>query len=167
NVPNGRMSEFLSKEAQPGQPISFAGPYGSFYLRDVSRPVLFLAGGTGIAPFLSMLDVLAANGSRHPVRLVYGVTHEIDLVALEQLDEAQRKIEDFAYRTCVLDPAGSETRKGYVTQHVEQDWLNGGDVDIYLCGPVAMVDAVRGWLKDAGVTPASFHYEKFSASNAA
>ncbi|MFJ1258050.1 benzoate 1,2-dioxygenase electron transfer component BenC [Cupriavidus sp. CuC1] len=167
NVPNGRMSEFLSKEAQPGQPISFAGPYGSFYLREVTRPVLFLAGGTGIAPFLSMLDVLAANGSQHPIRLVYGVTHDIDLVALEQLDEAQRKLAGFEYRTCVVEPASSETRKGYVTQHVEQAWLNGGDVDIYLCGPVAMVDAVRGWLQDAGVTPASFHYEKFSASNAA
>lgn len=167
NVPNGRMSEFLSKQAQPGQPISFAGPYGSFYLREVTRPVLFLAGGTGIAPFLSMLDVLAENGSPHPVRLVYGVTHEIDLVALEQLDEAKRRLPGFEYRTCVLDPVSSDTRQGYVTQHVEPDWLNGGRVDIYLCGPVAMVDAVRGWLQNGGVTPASFHYEKFSASNAA
>lgn len=167
NVPNGRMSEFLSKEAQPGQAMTFAGPYGSFYLREVSRPVLFLAGGTGIAPFLSMLDVLAASGSQHPIRLVYGVTHEIDLVALAQLDAAKDKLAGFEYRTCVLDPLGSGIRKGYVTQHVAQNWLNGGDVDIYLCGPVAMVDAVRGWLQEAGVTPASFHYEKFSASNAA
>jgi benzoate/toluate 1,2-dioxygenase reductase subunit len=44
--------------------ISFLGPYGSFYLRPVARPVLLLAGGTGIAPFLSMLDVLAAKRFR-------------------------------------------------------------------------------------------------------
>lgn len=98
---------------------------------------------------------------------MYGVTHEIDLVALAQLDRAKDQLAGFEYRTCVLDPVSGETRKGYVTQHVERDWLNGGDVDIYLCGPVAMVDAVRAWLQDAGVTPASFHYEKFSASNAA
>ena len=58
-------------------------------------------------------------------------------------------------------------RLGYVTAHVESEWLNGGDVDIYLCGPVAMVEAVRGWLHESGITPAGFYYEKFSASNAA
>jgi benzoate/toluate 1,2-dioxygenase reductase subunit len=40
--------------------------------------------------------------------------------------------------------------------------MNGGEVDVYLCGPPPMVDAVRGWLTETGVTPASFHYEKFS-----
>jgi benzoate/toluate 1,2-dioxygenase reductase subunit len=68
--------------------MAFSGPFGSFYLRAVTRPVLFLAGGTGIAPFLSMLDVLAASGSAHPVRMVYGVTHDIDLVATERLEAA-------------------------------------------------------------------------------
>ena len=48
--------------------------------------------------------------------------------------------------------------------HIDPAWLNGGDVDIYLCGPVAMVDAVRQWLADSGITPANFYYEKFSAS---
>jgi benzoate/toluate 1,2-dioxygenase reductase subunit len=42
--------------------------------------------------------------------------------------------------------------------------LNGGDVDIYLCGPPSMVDAVRAWLGEQSVTPANFYYEKFSPS---
>jgi benzoate/toluate 1,2-dioxygenase reductase subunit len=164
NVPGGRMSSYLAEEAKPGQRISFSGPHGSFYLREVVRPVLFLAGGTGIAPFLSMLDVLAQQGSRHPVRLVYGVTNDRDLVALEQLDAARKRLPGFEYRTCVADEKSAHPRKGYVTGHVEQEWLNGGDVDIYLCGPVAMVEAVRQWLEQSGQQPASFHYEKFSAS---
>jgi benzoate/toluate 1,2-dioxygenase reductase subunit len=48
--------------------------------------------------------------------------------------------------------------------HVEASHLNGGDVDVYLCGPPPMVEAVRAWLAERGVTPASFYYEKFSAS---
>jgi len=167
NVPDGHMSGFLTKQAQPGQRIAFSGPYGSFYLRPVVRPVLLLAGGTGIAPFLSMLDVLAASGSAHPLRMVYGVTHDIDLVELDRLDAAAQRLDTFAYRTCVASADSSHDRKGYVTQHVEPEWLNGGDVDIYLCGPVAMVEAVRGWLKDSGIEPAGFYYEKFSASSAA
>jgi len=165
NVPDGRMSQFLAEEAQLGQKMTFSGPYGSFFLRDVKRPVLLLAGGTGIAPFLSMLDVLDANGFAQPVRMVFGVTNDIDLVALDKLNQIASKHPQFEYRTCVAAADSQHPRKGYVTQHVETDWLNGGDVDVYLCGPVAMVDAVRNWLGDIGVKPANFHYEKFSASS--
>lgn len=167
NVPNGCMSEFLAKEAQVGQKMTFSGPYGSFFLREVKRSVLLLAGGTGIAPFLSMLDVLAADGFKQPVRMVFGVTHDTDLVALEQLDRIAAEHPQFEYRTCVAAADSKHPRKGYVTQHVETEWLNGGDVDVYLCGPVAMVDAVKNWLGDIGVKPANFHYEKFSASSGA
>jgi benzoate/toluate 1,2-dioxygenase reductase subunit len=164
NVPQGKMSGYLSAQAQTGQRMAFSGPYGSFYLRPATRPVMFLAGGTGIAPFLSMLDVLAASGAPHPVRMVYGVTNDIDLVATDKLDVAAQRIAGFDFRTCVADGGSTHDRKGYVTAHVEPEWLNGGDVDIYLCGPVAMVEAVRDWLQASGIAPANFYYEKFSAS---
>ncbi|RKQ58021.1 benzoate/toluate 1,2-dioxygenase reductase subunit [Vogesella indigofera] len=167
NVPGGRMSHFLSHDARPGQRISFSGPYGSFYLREVVRPVLFLAGGTGIAPFLSMLAVLAESGSPQPLRMVFGVTNDVDLVALEQLEAAHVRLPQFEYRSCVASADSEHPRKGYVTGHIDPAWLNGGDVDIYLCGPVAMVDAVRQWLADSGISPANFYYEKFSASSEA
>ncbi|MBB3224931.1 benzoate 1,2-dioxygenase electron transfer component BenC [Pseudoduganella umbonata] len=166
NVPGGRMSGFLSQEAAAGQPVAFTGPYGSFYLRPVVRPVLLLAGGTGIAPFLSMLDVLAVKGFAHPVRLVYAVTNDHDLVGLEQLDRIAAAHPHFTYVTTVATADSRHPRKGYATAHVEPGWMNGGDVDVYLCGPVPMVDAVRGWFAETGVTPASFHYEKFSSTGA-
>ena len=164
NVPNGKMSEFLSATAQTGDKMTFAGPFGSFYLRPVARPVLMLAGGTGIAPFMSMLQVLEEKGSVHPVRLVFGVTNDFDLVAIEKLNELQEKFSWFEYRTVIANPESAHERKGYVTGHIENDWLNAGDVDIYLCGPVMMVEAVRGWLDAEGVKPASFLFEKFSAN---
>ena len=165
NVPSGRMSSFLSEQAQVGEAIQFSGPYGSFYLREVQRPILMLAGGTGIAPFLSMLDVLTASGFTQPVRLVFGVTNEIDLVALDQLDAIAAAHPNFSYRTCVAATESQHPRKGYVTQHIESEWLYGGEVDVYLCGPVGMVDAVKTWLTDIQVQPRQFLYEKFSASN--
>jgi len=164
NVPNGRMSEYLSNIGKAGDSISFAGPNGSFYLREVKRPVLFLAGGTGIAPFLSMLDSLVVTGLSHPIQLVFGVTNDVDLVALDKLDELKTKLPSFEYRTVVASSDSVHVRKGYVTEHIENEWLNQGDVDIYLCGPVAMVDAVRNWLANVGVTPANFLFEKFSPS---
>jgi benzoate/toluate 1,2-dioxygenase reductase subunit len=167
NVPNGLMSSWLTGEARAGQPVLFSGPYGSFYLRPVQRPVLMLAGGTGIAPFLSMLDVLASKGFPHPVRLVYAVTNDHDLVGLAQLDRIAAAHPAFQYVTCVAAEASNHPRKGYATAHVAPAWMNGGDVDVYLCGPVPMVEAVRGWLDAGGVKPHSFHFEKFSATSTA
>ncbi|WNO60649.1 benzoate 1,2-dioxygenase electron transfer component BenC [Rheinheimera sp. MMS21-TC3] len=164
NVPGGLMSSFLTEQAAVGQSINFSGPYGSFYLRPVQRPVLMLAGGTGIAPFMSMLEALAQSGSNHPIHLVFGVTNDYDLVELDKLAAFQAEHSWFDYRTVVAAESSNHARKGYVTTHIEDEWLNNGDVDIYLCGPVAMVDAVRSWLNTAQITPVSFHFEKFSAS---
>ncbi|MCU6499045.1 ring-hydroxylating dioxygenase ferredoxin reductase family protein [Rugamonas sp. A1-17] len=167
NVPQGLMSTYLSARAQAGQALSFAGPYGSFYLRPVVRPLLMLAGGTGIAPFLSMLDTLAAQGFAQPVRMVYAVTNDDDLVALDQLERIAAAHPQFRYLTTVAAQSSAHPRKGYATAHVEPGWMNGGDVDIYLCGPVPMVEAVRQWLDSTGVTPAGFYFEKFSATSTA
>ena len=162
NVPGGRMSNYLVEEAQAGQRIGFTGPFGSFYLREVVRPALFLAGGTGIAPFLSMLGSLDKSGFPHPVRMVYAVTNDHDLIGLDALDRIAQAHPNFSYVTCVAAPDSAHPRKGYATAHVEPGWMNDGEVDVYLCGPPPMVDAVRGWLTDTGVTPASCHHEKFS-----
>ena len=78
------MSEFC-KNAKTGDKMTFTGPFGSFYLFTYG-PVLMLAGGTGIAPFMSILQVLEEKGSEQPVRLVFGVTNEFDLVALETVE---------------------------------------------------------------------------------
>ena len=64
NVPGGLMSGFLTQRAKPGGTINMAGPFGSFYLRPIQRPVLMLAGGTGLAPFLAMLEKIAAEGGQ-------------------------------------------------------------------------------------------------------
>jgi len=165
NVPGGQMSGYLTGPAQAGTPMTFLGPFGSFYLRPLQRPALFLAGGTGIAPFLSMLSVLAGQGFAHPVRLVYAVTNDADLVGIEQLDRIAAAHPQFTYVTCVAAPESAHSRKGYATAHVEPAWMNDGEVDLYLCGPPPMVDAVRSWLDGIGVKPSNFYFEKFSASS--
>lgn len=164
NVPNGQMSSFLSTTAKVGDKMSFTGPFGSFYLRPIIRPTLFLAGGTGIAPFLSMLKVLDDKGSAFPIRMVFGVTNDDDLVGLDVLDVFKAKHDWFDYRTVVASESSAHARKGYVTAHIDDEWLNGGDVDIYLCGPVAMVDAVKGYLESQNITASNFYFEKFSAN---
>jgi benzoate/toluate 1,2-dioxygenase reductase component len=161
NVPTGMMSNYLREKAVPGAPVEFIGPAGSFYLREIKRPLLLLAGGTGLAPFLSMLGKIAETGSAYPIHLGYGVTNDVDLVGVKRLQELTTNIRGFTFFTCVAATDSSNPRKGYITAHIESGQLNGGDVDVYLCGPPPMVDGVRTWLTEQAVKPANFYYEKF------
>ena len=165
NVPNGLMSGYLTTQAKPGDAMQLAGPVGSFYLRDVQRPVLMLAGGTGLAPFLAMLDkIVAGGGSAHPVHLIYGVNTDADVVEIDKLEGFTKLLPNFSYAVTVVAADSSWPKKGYVTAHIEPAHLNEGNVDIYLCGPPPMVEAVAHDLRERKVEPASFHYEKFAAS---
>ena len=160
-ISGGVMSSWL-ESAQPGNKVELTGPLGSFYLRAVERPLLFLAGGTGLAPFLSMLEVLARTHSQQKVHLIYGVTRDLDLVQVEAIEAYAAKLPNFSFGTVVADAQSGHPRKGWVTQHMPAEALNDGDVDVYLCGPPPMVDAVRKHFDETGVKPNSFHYEKFT-----
>lgn len=163
-TPTGALPTYLRERASVGDRIEFQGPLGSFYLRAPKRPLLFLAGGTGLAPFMSMLDKLAGDGVEQPVHLVYGVTNDADLVKVDELEQYAKQLPNFTFTCCVADESCSYPNKGYVTRYIEPQHLNGGDVDVYLCGPPAMVDAVRQWLESQGIAPLNFYFEKFTGT---
>lgn len=167
DVPEGLMSTYMRSKAQVDDFLMFTGPYGSFYLRPTVRPVLMLAGGTGLAPFLSMLLWLEDNPSKQPIRLAYGVNAKADLVELAVLDDLKSRLPDFDYFTCIVDRDSGHPKLGYVTDHLLAQHLHDGEVDIYVCGPPPMVEGVRKWIAGAGVTPRSFHFEKFSSTSEA
>nr|WP_163501800.1 benzoate 1,2-dioxygenase electron transfer component BenC [Halomonas socia] len=162
NLPEGLMSGYLRQRAAAGDRLTLTGPLGSFYLRQVTRPVLMLAGGTGLAPFLAMLEQLAEKGSDQPIHLIYGVNCDDHLVKLAALDDFVERVPEFSYTTVVVDEQSRNARKGYVTHHMPAEVLHDGDVDVYLCGPPPMVDAVLGHFREQDITPANFYYEKFT-----
>jgi benzoate/toluate 1,2-dioxygenase reductase component len=167
DVPNGLMSTYMRSKANTGDFMMFAGPYGSFYLRPAIRPMLMLAGGTGLAPFLSMLLWLKDNPTNQPITLAYGVNTNDDLVELGTLAELKSVMPNLDYFTVVVDRESGHPRLGYVTDHLSPGQLNGGDIDVYVCGPPPMVEGVRKWMAGAGVTPKNFFFEKFSSANEA
>lgn len=164
NVPGGMMSQWLTSRARPGDKLTLSGPMGSFYLRDGERPLLMLAGGTGLAPLLAMLHQLAATGSSRPVTLLYGVNCDRDLVMTEVLTALAARLPAFRWLPVVSDASSTCPQRGFVTDHFSDELLNNGEVDIYLCGPPPMVNAVSGALRERGVSAGNFWYEKFIAS---
>lgn len=164
--PHGAMSEYLRDRAAVGDTIEFTGPYGSFFLREPQRPLLLLAGGTGLAPLMSILEKLSENPPQHKVQLIYGVSREADIVGLDWLRAYEEKLPNFTWDLIASEEGTSAPHTGYVTQIIEPEHLNDGDVDIYLCGPPPMVNAVAKWLDTEGVEPASFYFERFAPKEA-
>lgn len=161
-TPGGAMSDYLTERAARGDEISFTGPHGSFFLRESARPVLLLAGGTGVAPILSMLRKMLDDNSPRKVHLIYGVSTDADLVALDDIEYFARELSGFTWDHCVSDPNTAATHKGYVMSLIRPEHLYDGDVAIYLCGPPPMVESVRSHVADAGIEPVGFYYEKFA-----
>ncbi|GAA1456956.1 benzoate 1,2-dioxygenase electron transfer component BenC [Williamsia maris] len=164
-IPGGLMSAYLDRAAV-GDEISFTGPNGSFFLREAERPALLLAGGTGLAPVLSILRKLERDSDPRRTHLVYGVSTDDDLVELDTLAELAKSLQSFTFEHCVSDEKSTAENKGYVTSLIRPEHLNDGDVAVYLCGPPPMVESVRTHFSDEGVEPTGFYYEKFAPSSA-
>jgi benzoate/toluate 1,2-dioxygenase reductase component len=163
-LPQGAMSDFLRETAIVGDTLNLAAPFGSFYLRDIGKPTLFFAGGTGIAPFLAMLERLNNEGGiSQPIQLFYGATTDENLVELDRLD-AFKTILPFDYKTCVSVEDSEKHAKGFVTQWINKDYLGSNAYDMYICGPPPMVDAVKKSIDTEGVVQGHFYEEKFVPS---
>jgi len=165
-LPQGQMSDYLNQRAQPGDKIVMKVPLGAFYLRAQTRPVVMIAGGTGLAPFLSMLEQLLSTGElAHPVTLFYGVTRHVDLCETERLADLAAQSDLITIHSIIMeDDPGWNGPVGVVTDLLEEPHFNGGDVDAYLCGPPPMVDAVKQWLANNDMAKCQLYFEKFSAS---
>lgn len=164
-IEGGAMSRWVAEQAGTDDEILMNGPFGHFYLRQPRRPVLMLAGGTGLAPMLSMLEQLAANGQTdQPVRLLYGANTAPEFFGLAQLESLRARGLRLELECVALEGgAGWSGATGHVTAHLRPEHVAGG-CDAYLCGPPPMIDAARAWLKAQGVADSAIHAERFIAS---
>lgn len=166
-LPDGVMSNYLRDRAKPGDRIALRCSKGGFYLRPVVRPVILVAGGTGLSAILAMAQSLDADIGQ-PVHLLYGVTATEDLCKLDELEALTQRISGLQLHVIVSRPdANWDGPIGLVTDLLDEGMLSDGDADLYLCGPAAMVEATRNWLDNNGVHRIGLYYEKFVPSGAA
>ena len=166
-LPDGVMSDYLRDRAKPGDRIALRCSKGDFYLRPVVRPVILVAGGTGLSAILAMAHSLEAD-IEQPVHLLYGVTAAEDLCKRDELDAIAQRIPGLQLHIIVSRPdANWDGPVGLVTDLLDERILGGGDADVYLCGPAAMVEATRNWLDNNGIHRIGLYYEKFVPSGAA
>jgi propane monooxygenase reductase subunit len=162
--PGGLFSSLLADGAlQVGDELDVTGPYGVFTLRDNERPILFIGGGAGMAPILSLVRSMAERGVARPAVYYYGAREEEDLFHLEELGELQTKLPGFRFVPALSD-TDWEGETGLITDVVERHEQGLDGVDAYLCGPPPMVEAAQEMLMRLGVDEARIHYDKFTTT---
>ncbi len=153
-VPGGPGSTYLFS-LRKGDRTQFKGPAGSFYLRDdPTRDLLFVATGTGIAPFLSMIPAQLERASSQSVTLFWGLRSQRDLYLQDILRGWAHTYSNFSFVTTLSRPEpGWEGPIGRVTALVEQRILTTKNLAVYVCGGHAMIKDVTKILNQKGLCP--------------
>ena len=163
-VQDGFMSNHLCDMSEGGE-ITFQGPFGGFILRPPLRDTVFIATGTGIAPFRAMLHWLLADPSRHQERqfwLLFGIRDEQDIYYRDEFERLAAEHSNFDFLP-TLSRGGPEWRglRGYVQEHLPGVVGDRLDMHAYVCGLDKMVRANRDLLKSLGWDRKQILYEKY------
>jgi propane monooxygenase reductase subunit len=162
--PGGRFSGLLADGGlQAGDELELKGPYGVFTLRASERPLVFIGGGAGMAPILSLLRSMAEQGVARPAVYYYGAREEQDLFHLDELRALAAALPDFRF-VPALSHADWEGETGLITDVVDRLEPDLAEVDAYLCGPPPMVDAATELLLRRGTDEAHIHFDKFTTT---
>lgn len=162
-VPNGQVSQAVYNGLQVGDTVQICGPQGVAYLRQHhSGSAIFCAGGSGLAPILSMLRVLAHQRSERRLRLYFGVRGERDLYAQNELRSLVGALPNAEVTVVLSDPHGPTAhRTGFLADVMRTDLDDCGGSKSYLCGPPVMIETCRAVLLEKGVSPANCHVDVF------
>jgi len=161
-IPGGALSEWIRSQAKPGVALQVSGPFGRFFLRDPDKPMVFVAGGTGIGPIISILDQMRTSRASPPsVKLVFGVNTLASLFWRERLDALIASFAGSELVTAVMSPEGAWD--GVAGTAV--DGLMGLAIDpsshVYLCGPPVMTEAAQKHLHTRGIAERAIFAEAF------
>ncbi len=166
--PDGKFSHFLDTKVEVGDRLDLVGPFGVFTLRDRDSDLIFVGGGAGMAPILSLLRSLAEKGSERKTTFYYGARTQEDLCFEEELHALTEQLANFTYVPALSEADDDDAwdgETGFVTDVVEQHESDLSAVDSYVCGPPPMVEAAMEVLSALGAPEKNIYYDKFTTTS--
>ena len=167
NSPEGKVSNYLHQSVKIGDSIELTAPAGDFTLdTEKSSPIVFLSGGIGITPLMSMAQSIAGQRSDRAVTFVHAA-HDASVQPFrEELSQLAGKLEKgnlaFVYANATEEDRKMAhfAKEGYIDKELLGKLIEP-DADYYICGPVPFMKAMVEFLKDLDIDTERIHYEFF------
>jgi ferredoxin-NADP reductase len=162
---DGEVSPYLTDVLAAGDQLELRGPIGGYFVwtSKLGGPLQLIAGGSGVAPFLAMLDHHQASGSEAPARLLYSARSQAEVIEPERLEAHRRRGVGVEITLTREQPAGWQGRIGRVDRDMLQSVSFPPDAEplVFVCGPTAFVEIVADALVGIGHSPARIKTERF------
>jgi len=166
---DGEASPYLVDELRKGDRLELRGPIGGYFVwdGDDNRPVLLIAGGSGIVPLMAMIRHRSSVESEAPFRLLYSSRTYGDVIYREELERLAA--EDWLEVFHTLTRAQPQGWSGYARRIDaellrEVAWPPGKNAAVFVCGSTRFVDAAADGLVQLGYDPLSIKTERFGAT---
>ncbi|MGB7567451.1 MAG: 2Fe-2S iron-sulfur cluster binding domain-containing protein [Chitinivibrionales bacterium] len=163
-VPAGICTTWIFDHLKEGETVYFSAPYGDFKLSNASAPVLFIAGGSGMAPVWSILNDMKEKGSNRTAWYFFGALTQRDLFLTDELFRLQKELPEFSFVPALSnEPAesGWKGERGLITDVVSRHFPNCSEFEAYMCGSPGMIDACIKVLVKGGMAEHNIFYDKF------
>lgn len=169
HVPGGAFTDALFDGRAQEFSYELDGPHGQFWLRPGKGPILCIAGGSGLAPIVSLLQDAARKRVRRDCVLLFGARGERDLYGDAEISEIRSAwTAGFDYWPVLSEEQTETRRQGLVTDHIPAAIERlGPGASAYLCGPPPMIDAAIAMLVAHGMPMEQIFYDKFTDSSTA
>ena len=166
--PDGLFSHFLDTQLAVGDRLNLTGPFGVFTLREGhDADLIFLGGGAGMAPILSLLRSMSERGIARKATYYYGARRRRDLCFEKELRALEESLPGFRYVPALSEPDDEDSwdgEVGLITEVVKRHEADLKGADAYICGPPPMVDAAIPMLTTLGVAEKRIYYDKFTTT---
>ncbi len=144
HMPGGKFTDHVFGAMKEKDILRMEGPFGSFYLREGSKPIVLLASGTGFAPIQAIVQHMRAKGIDRPAVLYWGGRREADLYRDAWAREAAASMPNLRYVPVLSEPEpGWAGRSGFVHEAVMADLPDLSGHEVYACGAPVMVSAAQ------------------------
>lgn len=166
--PDGKVSNYLHDYINTGDVLEVTAPAGVFTLdTNKKTPVVFISGGVGITPFMSMVSAVSEKQVERQVRFIHAARNGKVQAFKQELKALNGTMKNFQLSFVYEQPAEEDrqeeffSKEGYIDADYLKEKLAGNDADYYVCGPVPFLRAIYGSLKKLGVAETQIHYEFF------
>lgn len=164
-VPKGICTTWVFHHLKTGDTVHFNGPHGEFRLRDGDAEMLFIAGGSGMAPFRSILMEMRHTRNPRRTRYFFGAVSGRDMFLLDEMKGFEEALPDFRFIPALSKPAPEDAwtgEVGLITEVVARRYPDCSGREAYLCGSPGMIDACIKVLTARGMAADRIFYDKFA-----